>query len=328
MFNFNFYEKRNIFFIVSGILILACIIMIFVNGVSLDIQFKGGAVLKYEYSGEIDENAIAETAQEVLDVTLSVTKTNDPINDIQQVVLNISGNIALDSSTQYELSEALTQAFPDNSLKLSEAFSVNPSIGAEFLRKGLTAIILACIITVIYVSMRFKIIHGLSAAIMALVALLHDVIMVFLAYVAFKIPLDNGFIAVILTILGYSINDTIVIYDRLRENQRILGSKTTFANLINVSSNQTLTRTINTSLTTVASMLCVLIVALVYNLTSIVNFALPMMVGLISGCYSSLFIACPLWVVWNEHKLNVRKKIFNENKNTKNTTKNQKKKKK
>lgn len=302
MFNFKFYEKRNIFFITSGILILTCIIMFFVNGVTLDIQFKGGAVLKYEYTGEIDDTEFAKVATDVLDVNLAVSKTSDPIHKIQQVVLNISGNVALEGSTQYKLSDALVKAFPENSLKLAESFSVNPSIGAEFLRKGLLAMILACVFTVIYVSARFKIIHGLSAGIMALVALLHDIIMVFFAYVIFKIPLDNGFIAAILTILGYSINDTIVIYDRLRENQRILGSKTTLGNLINVSSNQTLTRTINTSITTVVSMLCILIVAMIYNLTSIVNFALPMLIGLISGCYSSLFIACPLWVVWNERK--------------------------
>ena len=149
---------------------------------------------------------------------------------------------------------------------------------------------------------------GLSAGVMALIALLHDVIMVYFCFIVFRMPLDSNFIAVVLMILGYSLNDTIVIYDRVRENQSLLGNKTTPAELFNISATQVLKRTICTSLTTLIAIACVLVVSLIFNLSSVVSFALPMMVGVIVGCYSSLCIAGPLWVIWQNHKMGKKSK--------------------
>ena len=155
---------------------------------------------------------------------------------------------------------------------------------------------------VLYVTLRFRKIGGLSAGVMALVALFHDIAMIYFLYVIFRWPIDSNFIAVVLMILGYSLNDTIVIYDRVREQRKLMGRKTGIDTVFNVSCTKTIKRTIMTSVTTLAAILTVFVVASVFNISSVKGFALPMMIGVISGCYSSLCIAGPLWVIWQTHK--------------------------
>ena len=115
-------------------------------------------------------------------------------------------------------------------------------------------------------------------------------------------PINDNFIAVILTILGYSLNNTIIIYDRIRENRRTLGPKAKTSDLVNLSINQTLTRSIYTSLCTFVAIACVYVVGMAYGLSSVTTFALPMMVGVLVGCYSSVCITGPLYVMWRNHK--------------------------
>ena len=175
-------------------------------------------------------------------------------------------------------------------------------MGWKFLLKCLTAVAIASVLMVIYVTIRFKRIGGLSAGVMALVALFHDVAMIYFMYVIFRMPIDSSFIAVVLMIIGYSLNDTIVIYDRVREERRNMGPKSDLADVFNHSATAVMSRTIATSVTTLVAIGTVYVVALVFNLTSVQAFALPMMIGVISGCYSSLCIAGPLWVTWNQRK--------------------------
>ena len=299
---FKFYEHRKTFFAISIAIFVVGIIMLFINGVSLDIQFKGGTILKYTYENEIDENAVAQLASDTLGVNVTTQKTTNFTDNTNQVVLNITGNEGMTAETQDELFTKLQEAFPDNNLSVSETSTVDPFIGAEFLRKGLLAIGLASALILLYVWFRFRTIRGLSAGVAALIALLHDILMVFFTFIIFNIPLNDGFIAVMLTILGYSINDTIVIYDRIRENDRLNGGKMQLVDLADLSLNECFTRTLNTSLSTFISMAVVLVMSLVFHLTSIFNFALPMLVGIVAGCYSTMFIACPVWVMWNNHK--------------------------
>ena len=161
---------------------------------------------------------------------------------------------------------------------------------------------IASVFIVIYVTIRFKKISGFSAAITSLIALLHDVLLVFFTFVIFGIPINDGFVAVILTILGYSVNDTIVIYDKLRYNTRLHGNKMTYQEIADLSINECMTRTVNTALMATCAIALVFIFALINGLTSVSNFALPMMVGIISGCYSTLTIPGTLWVSWQESK--------------------------
>lgn len=297
--NIKFYEKRNLFFAISISLFLLGAIMMIINGVNLDIQFKGGTILKYGYEGDISREAVIEEASKSLGINVDAQLTQDFNSKNKQISISLASDEGLTPEKQNALFQALQTKFASNKLTIAEQLSVDPFYGREFFEKGLLAIGLAAIFIVLYVWLRFRTIHGLSAGMFALVALLHDVLMVFVTFIVFRIPINDAFIAVVLTIIGYSINDTIVIYDRMRENQRIFGRKISLGDLINLSQNQSLTRTINTSMNTFFSMVVVVIVSIVFNLESIRSFALPMMVGIISGCYSTLFIACPLWVLWN-----------------------------
>jgi len=299
IYNFKFYEKRNLFFAISLSLFLLGIIMIFVNGINLDVQFKGGSIITYNYEGTVDKDAFESESAKILNQDVDIQETTDLATNKQSIVLTVAGDNGLTAEQQQSLFDALKQKFTANNLSVKETYNVDPFYGKEFFDKGLLAIALAAIFIVLYVWLRFRSIHGLSAGMFALVALLHDVLMVFFSFIIFKIPINDAFIAVVLTIIGYSINDTIVIYDRMRENQRIYGNKITLGNLINLSQNQSFTRTINTSMNTFFSMVIVVVISIIFNLVSIRSFALPMMIGIISGCYSTLFIACPLWVMWN-----------------------------
>ena len=304
----RFYENRKIYFGISIAIILIGIITLFINGISLDIQFKGGAILKYAYNGEIDLNKVDGIVTNALAREVSTQITTDLVTQQNNLVLNLAGNKGLSVEDQQKLEDALANEFPDANFKLSKSSIVEPFIGKQFLRRSITAIILASILMVLYVGYRFKKISGLSAGVMALVALLHDVLVVLITFIVFRIPLDENFIAVALTILGYSINDTIVIYDRIRENA-VIDKKLSVEELVNKSISQSLTRTINTSVAVFFSIVLVYGFAQYYNIESIKRFALPMTVGVISGAYSSICIAGPLWVMWQKRKQKVQKAV-------------------
>jgi preprotein translocase SecF subunit len=137
---------------------------------------------------------------------------------------------------------------------------------------------------------------------MGFIALVHDVLVVFFVFVIFNMPLNDSFIAAALTILGFSINDTIVIYDRIRENKRLFGTKLDVDELVDKSITQSITRSVNTSVATFISIAIVYVFAWIYSIDSIKSFALPMMFGVISGCYSTICLAGPLWVSWQKYK--------------------------
>ena len=155
---------------------------------------------------------------------------------------------------------------------------------------------------VIYIAFRFRKIGGWPAGAMCVIALVHDVIWVFAAFLFLRIPLNDNFIAATLTILGYSINNTIVIYDRVRENKQLLGGSTPLDQLVNVSINQTLKRNTMTTIATMIALITLCVVAVVYQLDSILSFAFPMIVGVAAGFFSSVCLAPELWVSWKERK--------------------------
>lgn len=302
----DFYKKRWIFFGISIAIFVIGIIMAFVNGVQLDINFKGGSILKYNYTGELDANKAADIASSIVNRAVSTQITTDLRTGEKRLIINISGNYGLDAKIQKSLDEALKTEFPDADLKLSESSMVEPFFGRRFLRNGIMAILIASFFVVIYVWIRFKKIGGLSAGIMALVALLHDILIVFFTCVIFKIPIGDSFVAVALTIIGYSINDTIVIYDRIRENRKLY-SKLPLEEVTNLSITQSMSRSINTSVAVFISITVVYVLALANSIEAIQGFALPMAAGTISGCYSTICIAETLWVMWNRRKIRVQK---------------------
>lgn len=297
----HFFEKRRIYFAISGLIFLIGIIAMFINGVQLDIQFKGGAVLKYQYTGTIDSQAAGSFVSEKLNRLVQTQTTEDITTKKTYLVFSLAGEYGLDGKDQQALDEALKAQFPDANLVSAGSNMVEPYFGRRFLQNGMIAIALSSILIVLYVWLRFRKIHGLSAGMMALVALFHDVFVVFFTCVIFKIPIGDSFVAVALSILGYSINDTIVIYDRIRENARLHAGMPVDV-LVNTSITQSMTRSINTNIAVCASVALVYGFAFAGKIDSIISFALPMAVGSISGCYSTICIAGPLWTMWQKHK--------------------------
>ena len=302
--NINFFAHRKYYFTISIMLIVVMFACALVFGVNLDIQFKGGALLTYSYTGDLDAPAFQKAAEKVLGQSVSMQESTDIATGKRNIVLSLPTSEGIDAERQAALAAALNEQFSGNEIETASISVVNPTIGGEFLAKCLVAIGFAALLMVFYVSFRFRRIGGWSAGVTAVIALVHDILMVFAVFVVGRISLNANFIAVCLTILGYSLNDTIVIYDRIRENRKLSPTKSPDAlpAIVNKSLNQTMTRSILTSLTTFMALLVIYIVAAVYGISSVQSFALPMMVGTIVGCYSSLCIAAPLYTMWAVHK--------------------------
>lgn len=304
----NFIGHKKIFFGISLAIIAIGIICNIIFGVTLDIQFKGGSIISYGFVGDVDESELKSVIQDATpDNTVTFTISQDILSnteneDAYTISIQFSGESAITTDVQQDITDSLTENFPDNNFEYQETTSVEASMGFKFLLKCLAAVALASVLMVLYVTIRFKRIGGLSAGVMALVALFHDVAMIYFMYVIFRMPIDSNFIAVVLMILGYSLNDTIVIYDRVREERRIMGPKADIADVFNHSASAVFSRTIATSVTTLVAIATVYVVATIFALDSVQAFALPMMIGVISGCYSSLCIAGPLWVMWNKRE--------------------------
>ena len=275
----NIVGNRKIFFSVSIALILIGILCNIFLGVQLDISFKGGTLLKYSFTGDIDEPKldafITDTLKKDVDTTLSTD------GDVNLINVSLVEELSLDETTA--LTTALTKEYPKSELKLINSNSLDPTMGTMFFVKCLVAIALACVFLLIYVALRFRKIGGLSAAVMAIIALLNDILIAYFAFIIFRIPLNDNFVAVVLTILGYSLNGTIVIFDRIRENRQLMDSKTPIDQLVNTSINQSLFRSFNTSLCTFAAIAIVAIMALATGMDAIISFAIPMMFGILSG---------------------------------------------
>ena len=303
----RFTKFSKVFFGISLGIILIGIICNFVFGTQLDIQFRGGSYIKYSYVGDVDTDKLKDVIQTNTkqEVTMSISSdilSNSKKGDAYTIRVEFAGTKAISTNEQKKLTQTVQKAFPDNNFKVLEASAIESSMGSKFLLKCLTAVAIASILMVLYVTIRFRKIGGLSAGVMALVALFHDVAMIYFMYVIFQMPIDSNFIAVVLMILGYSLNDTIVIYDRVREERRNFGAKEDIGYVFDYSATKVLRRTIFTSLTTLMAIGTVLVVSMIFNISSVTSFALPMMIGVISGCYSSVCIAGPLGVMWQKNK--------------------------
>ncbi|MCL2033930.1 MAG: protein translocase subunit SecF [Oscillospiraceae bacterium] len=300
---FDFIKNSKKFYTISIVMIAVIILCSFIIPPQLDIQFRGGSMITYSYTGDIGMNSFAETADSLLNERVTVREVTDIATQTKTFIVSLPGTESLTSDQMASFTQGLQAAFPSNNLQSLQINNVDPAIGREFFLKTMVAVAVASILLILYIAARFSKIGGMSAGVLAVLALLFAATIAYGAFVILRIPVDNNFIAVILTILGYSINDTIVIYDRIRENKRLMGGKTPFAELVNASLNQSFRRSINTSLTSIMAMIIVSIVAYFYNVTSIQSFAIPMIFGLVAGTFSSLCITGPLWVRWQEHKL-------------------------
>ena len=294
----NFYGHRKIYYTISACLIALLVICVAVFGVKVDIQFTGGLIATYSYEGDLDFAAVEQTASEVTGYGVTSDSSESLSSGEKQIALNFSTKDGLSVEMEDALTSTLEETYADNNLQYVSIDSVAANMGTDFLVKCLVAVFAAFILMIVYIAIRFRRIGGWSAGVTGVIALLHDVLMVFAVFVIFRLPVDDNFMAVVLFILGYSINDTIVIFDRIRENERLYGKGKDVVELVNLSINQTLRRTMNTTLSTLIAMGCVCVFAVVFGVSSIISFAFPMVVGLISGFNSSVCLSGTIWAWW------------------------------
>lgn len=294
--------NRKKFFLFSTVLIVFILLFSLVFGVEMDIQFKGGAMLTYGYEGEASLSAVQRDIESVLGSNVTLQTGSSIATGAQTLTISMPGTQTVETETVEQLSAALTGAYPELNFRQLSMNNVDPTIGGEFFAKSIVAVVAASVLILVYIAIRFKNIGGWPAGCMAIVALIHDLIVVYGVFVLMRVPLNGNFIAALLTILGYSINDTVVIYDRVRENRQLHGNTMDFATLVNTSINQSLARSIKTTVTTLLALGTVCVISMIYGLDSIFTFAFPLIIGMISGVYSTVCIAGPLWVEWELRK--------------------------
>ena len=306
-YRFHFYQNKKIFFGISLVLLVVGLLASAILGPALDIQFAGGSMILYSVEGgEVDAGGVEAAVTESVGRDCEVSISQDFTTGGEQVTVSFSGNQAMTPEEQGQVTDTLQSTYPDLGFEMLSSSSVEASMGARFFQKCLVCFAITAVFLLVYIALRFRKIGGLAAGITAVIALLHDVLIAFCVFVICGLDIDDIFIAVILTILGYSLNATIVVYDRVRENRRKMGPKASYDEILNLSLNQTLGRTVLTSLCTFLSLLVVLVVALLFNIDTVVSFALPMMAGVAAGCFSSQCIAPNLFCMWQIHK---RKKL-------------------
>ena len=304
----NFIGNRKKFYTFSCALIAVVLVFCAVFGVKMDVEFKGGSMVTLSYEGDVDLPSLKSEIGSQLGQNDLTLQTGSDISGNQTLTVTLPGSQTLTTEQLDDMLTAINEAHPENNFEQNEVSNVNATIGKEFLLKSLVALVAACVLILAYVAFRFRKIGGLKAGSTAIVALLHDMFVVFGVFVLLRIPLNGNFIAALLTILGYSINDTVVIYDRIRENSALYGKKQmSLAELVNLSVNQSFARSLMTSITTCLALGVVCVVSVIYRLDSIYSFAFPLLFGMVSGVYSTICIATPLWVDWKNKKKAAKK---------------------
>ncbi len=275
-------SKYKIYFGISGVIIIVGLAVMMFAGFNYGIDFRGGTNMQVAFDQTVDLNEV-KTKLEPFEINPDIVYVGDAKKEIL---------IKTTSDLPTDLRQSIYKMLIDD-FKASgpEAFTTNqisPQIGSETMAKALKAVMIAAVGMLVYITFRFEWKFGIAAVI----ALIHDVLILVSIYAIFRIPLNSPFIVAVLTVVGYSINDTIVVFDRVRDTMKY--SKTSnYFSICEKSINQTLTRSINTSLTT----LLVVGALYVFGVNSIKELALPLMGGILAGTYSSIFIASPVWVL-------------------------------
>ncbi len=293
---FSFTRHFKIFAVISFLLVITGVVglVLSIFGVNLfnfDVDFTGGTSCNFNLHTKVDravEDNVRSITKEVTGQSATVVSSNDG----QGVLIKTA---ELSSSAREELTQAICEAYGiDPSVESDIVInSVSPSVGSDLKRAAILASILTVALILVYIAIRFELRSGLAA----ICCLVHDLLVMLSMYIIFQIPLNTNFIAAALTILGYSINATIVVFDRVRENRR-LAKDESFADVVDCSIRETLTRSLNTTITT----LLVMLMLLILGVDSIRNFALPLCIGILCGCYSSVCVAGPLWNLFKGKK--------------------------
>lgn len=277
-------RHRNWWFALSGITIIAGLISLFAFGLNLGIDFTGGTIYELRFSQPVTITEVRSSLEAQGIENPTIQQTGDKEVFIRTKIM--------DKDSQQQLIQNLEKKLGKADVLRIEM--VGPVIGEQLTKQALLALLVAAIGIVIYVSFRFE----FKFAIAGIIALLHDLLIVVGIFSILQREIDASFVAAILTIVGYSVTDTIVIFDRIRENLRLKKKKEEFADLVNTSIYQCMTRSIYTPLT----VLFTLVALYFFGGSTINNFTLAMIIGVVSGTYSSIFNASPLVVLWEELK--------------------------
>ena len=292
----NIVGNKKIYLTISIILMVVSAASLLIQGFNLDTDFAGGMAVTYGINGEFEVKDVEAVVSEALGVNQKASSVQK--SDNNEVVIKFGYDNALKTEEERtafsnEKIEAITKHLSDKygEVEMKNKDVVSPSTGKELARSAVWMSIFAALAILIYVTFRFEFVSGVCAVI----ALVHDVLILCGIYSICRIAIDTNFIAAVLTVLGYSINATIVIFDRIRENTRH-AKKQTYSEIANTSINQTINRSINTTITTL------LTIGMVYILgvTSIKVFALPIIIGILIGTYSSIFVAGSVWATWKD----------------------------
>ncbi|MGM0410361.1 MAG: protein translocase subunit SecF [Bacillota bacterium] len=277
--------KRKIWYMISLIVIIVGFSFLLFNGLNFGIDFTGGTILEFTFDEEISNQEIRNTLEE-LDFSLDPQLQQTEIDSKPGVIIKAS---ELNSEQITAIQELLIDKFSSTEMLRSDM--VGPLIGQELRRNSIFAIIIASLAIVAYISMRFE----FRFAIVAIFTLLHDVAIVIGFFAIIQKEINTAFVAALLTIIGYSINDTIVIFDRIRENMKMMRKKP-FEEKANTAVVDTLPRSINTSMTTLITILAIYF----FGGASLQTFMLALFIGMFAGTYSSIFVASPLLITWTK----------------------------
>ena len=278
----NIMKNYKLWFIISGAVLVLGLVMMLLNGLNLGIDFTGGTMMHVDLGKQVSVEKVSELIKS-FDLNPDIVHSGD---DKHEIIIKTQAS--LDNEKRVEVFNVLKTEYALSDSALLSTDQYGPAMGVEIRNRAIMAILIASVVMLIYISIRFETVFGISA----IICLLHDVFFLLALYAIFGITVNSSFIAAILTIVGYSINDTIVVFDRIRENVKREKSKDHFE-IVNTSVAQTLTRTLNTSITT----LVVIAALYVMGVSSIKAFALPLLVGIAVGTYSSIFIASPVWAL-------------------------------
>ncbi len=265
-------NKRKLWYAISGVLIVIGLASLVFRGLNLGIDFTGGNIMQLQFEQTVTAEDLRTLVSSYVEATPSIQESDDNIFLIR------TEDMAEEKSGQL-LSQISSELSPFEVLRNER---IGPVIGAELIANAWWALLLALALMLLYITIRFR----FNFAVSAIVPLMHDALMVVGIFSILQIEVDSTFVAAILTVLGYSINSTIVIFDRVREN-RELHPKQGFTDLINESINQTLGRSINTSVAVLLLVVCLFL----FGGDTTKAFSLALVIGVIAGAYSSVFIA-------------------------------------
>lgn len=279
-FHIDVIGKKKIFFTISSVVIAAGICFALFSGLEYGIDFTGGTTMGIKL-GKYVETPEIRTITDTVDKTMSITYVGENKDSVE-----LKTTVDMDNKARSEFFNKFKDKYKLKDDAFYKSSQFGPSVGDEIKHKAVVSVIIATICMLIYISFRFKLAYGIAS----IIALLHDVLIVFAMYAFFRIPINSPFVAAILTVVGYSINDTIVIFDRVRE---VLGVKRShIEESANLAVNNTMRRSLNTSITTLLAILSLFLM----GTDSIREFTFPLIVGVAAGTYSSIFIASSLWV--------------------------------